>query len=272
MRKVLPARLPNRCYGNNSMISSRNSTIAFETIRSLAVPVCLVAALLVIGLSGCSKGHASDAKPVAASTSRWEPQVRRLERKNARAPKGGVLFIGSSSIRLWSSLKDDMAPVSVVRSGFGGATSEDVLKYAKRLVLPLAPRAVVYYAGDNDLGRSKTLSPTQIRENFERFVKTIRKSNQEPDFYFVSIKPSPKRFKDWPRMRAANDLVAKLARRDKRIHYIDVASAMLDRSGHVRKELFRKDGLHLNERGYALWTASIQPLLQSRVGPNPLYL
>ena len=234
--------------------------------------ICLFVTLAMSSAGGCSKSQAEGIKPVADPPTRWESQVRNLERKNARAPKGGVLFIGSSSIRLWSSLKDDMAPVSTIRSGFGGATSSDVLRYAKRLVLPHAPRAVVYYAGDNDLGRVKFLSPTQIRTNFQRFVQLVRKSDQQPDFYFVSIKPSPKRMKEWPRMRAANVLMASLAERDRHIHYIDVASSMFDKHGHVRTELFRKDGLHMNERGYALWTAKIQPLLQSRVGPNPLYL
>ena len=268
----MPAIATDQCYGIFSMKVCFTSAHALTKRSSFWLRAWLLGAIAMGIASGCNTSHAEPAKPVAAASARWESQVRSLERRNSRAPKGGVLFIGSSSIRLWSSLKDDMAPVSTIRSGFGGATSSDVLRYAKRLVLPHAPRAVVYYAGDNDLGRAKVLNPTQIRENFQHFVASVRESGQQPDFYFVSIKPSPKRMKQWPRMKAANQLVDALAQSDKRIHYIDVASAMLDEHGRVRAELFRKDGLHMNERGYALWTATIQPLLQSRVGPNPLYL
>ena len=122
------------------------------------------------------------------------------------------------------------------------------------------------------MGRREILNATQIRDNFLKFVKTVRDAGQSPDFYFVSIKPSPKRMKRWPMMRKANKLMAALASHERHIHYVDVATMMFDKQGHVRKELFREDGLHMNPRGYALWTAKIQPLLQSQVGPNPLYL
>ena len=208
------------------------------------------------------------------SPQRWEPHIRKLEQyaRSHSSNSGGVVFVGSSSIRLWRGLAQDMAPVRVLRQGFGGAQTLDVLHYAKRLVLPHSPRAVVYYAGDNDLANKPPPPAGQVRAHFAKFVKTIRQSGQSPEFYFVSIKPSPRRFGYWPQMEKANHLMEELAWRDAGIHYVDIASAMLGADGLPRPELYADDGLHMSPRGYALWTRILKPILQSQVGPNPLFL
>ncbi|MDD9944915.1 MAG: SGNH/GDSL hydrolase family protein [Myxococcales bacterium] len=215
------------------------------------------------------------AQPVDThSVMRWEETIRRFERRDAqRAPlRGSVVFVGSSSLRLWKSLDEDMAPITVINRGFGGARTDDVLHYADRIVLPYAPRAIVYYAGDNDLGRDRAPTPESVTANFRRFVQRVEQSGQRPEIYFVSIKPSPTRMKNWDRMKAANDQVRALASAHPMVTYLDVAGEMLDEQGRVRPELFSSDGLHMNPRGYALWTSIIRPVLETQVGPNPLYL
>ena len=215
------------------------------------------------------------AQPVDThSVTRWEETIRRFERRDARrAPRrGGVVFVGSSSVRLWKTLAEDMAPMPVVNRGFGGARTDDVLYYADRIVLPYTPRAIVYYAGDNDLGRDEAPTPESVTDNFRQFVSRIEQSGQRPEIYFVSIKPSPRRMKSWDRMAAANDRVRLFASTHPSVTYLDVAREMLDDAGRVRNGLFSRDGVHMNARGYALWTSIIRPALETQVGPNPLYL
>lgn len=230
----------------------------------------LVALLgLTCGQHGVSKADAGVAKH---GETRWESHIQRLEQRSVDAVPGSVVFVGSSSIRLWDSLSEDMEPMRVVHNGFGGALTREVLHYADRLVTKYQPRAVVYYAGDNDLGHPGQSTPERVRNNFRAFVKKVRATGQQPDIFFVSIKPSPRRVERWPEMRRANHIIHLDAQRDSQLHFIDVSRAMLDSNGRARQELFRSDGLHLNERGYAIWTTLIKPTVQDQLGRNPYYL
>lgn len=205
---------------------------------------------------------------------RWAEIVERFEAKDrVREPSpGSVVFVGSSSIRLWRTLEQDLAPTPVLNRGFGGSRTDDVLHYMDRLVTAYRPQAVVYYAGDNDLGRDRVPTPQSVSENFRRFVERMRTEGQGVPVYFVSIKPSPQRMPRWPAMAEANRLVEAYAARQDDVTYLDVASPMLDERGQVRPELFSEDGVHMNERGYALWTSIVRPVIHTQVGPNPLYL
>jgi lysophospholipase L1-like esterase len=190
-------------------------------------------------------------------------EVRRLEaRSRAHAPEpGGIVFTGSSSIRLWSSLGEDLAPLPVSNQGFGGSHIAHVSRYAPRIVLPHRPRMVVLYAGDNDLaGGDKT--PESVAADFGAFAETVHAELPEARIYFVSIKPSILRRARWPAMRRANELIAAACARDERLVFLDVATAMLGEDGAPRPELFRWDRLHLNDEGYALWTSILRPRLE----------
>jgi lysophospholipase L1-like esterase len=189
-------------------------------------------------------------------------EVWRLEARNrAEPPKpGGIVFVGSSSIRMWSSLARDMAPLPVSNQGFGGSHIEHVIEYAPRLVLPHQPRLIVLYAGDNDLaGDDKT--PESVSADFGVLVGRIHASLPETRIYFLAIKPSILRWERWPRMRDANERIAAACGDDPRLVYVDVATPMLGPDGAPREELFAFDGLHLNEAGYALWTSILRPRL-----------
>lgn len=190
-------------------------------------------------------------------------EVRRLETRNRAQPPepGGIVFVGSSSIRLWSRLARDMAPLPVSNQGFGGSHIEDVIRYAPRLVLPHRPRLVVLYAGDNDLaGDDKT--PESVSADFGVLVSRIHATLPETRIYFIAIKPSILRWDRWPAMRDANERIAAACADDPRLVYVDVATPMLGPDGNPREELFVFDGLHLSEEGYALWTSILRPRLQ----------
>ena len=197
-----------------------------------------------------------------ASTDPWEAEIARFEAADRAAPPqpGGVVFVGSSSIRMWSTLADDFPGTYVLSRGFGGSRIADATRHAARIVLPYRPRLVVLYAGDNDLAEGRT--PDQVLADVEAFVATVHREAPATPVVFVSIKPSPARAALLPAMREANALVRAYARRTRGVRYVDVFEPMLDADGAPRAELFGPDRLHMNTRGYALWTRIIAPELR----------
>jgi lysophospholipase L1-like esterase len=201
----------------------------------------------------------------AATTidSRWRDSFEgfaRADRERAPAP-GGVLFVGSSSIRLWDGLETQFGDnMHIVKRGFGGSRLVDVTQYLDRLVLPYRPRLIVVYAGDNDLAEGR--SPSVVLQSFEAFVEGVHAELPETRIAYVSIKPSPLREDKMAAARATNKLIADYVASKSGLSYIDIFSGMLGSDGHPRRELFRPDLLHLNTTGYALWKAAIRPYLE----------
>lgn len=200
---------------------------------------------------------------------RWKESFDAFdEADRAAAPRpGGVLFVGSSSIRLWNDLETQFEdPVAVVKRGFGGSRLQDTTDHLQRLVLPYKPRVVVVYAGDNDLAEGRT--PQQVLQSFADFVAGVHAALPATRIAFVSIKPSPLREKLMQLAAQTNALIAAYCRGDARLDYVDVYSAMLGADGRPRDELFQADRLHLNAQGYALWKSVIAEHLVARSAPS----
>lgn len=211
-------------------------------------------AALGFGLGGWAL-HAR-AQTAADPSPRWQASLDAFADADRRqAPSaGGVLFVGSSSIRLWDGLEQAFASPSravVLKRGFGGSRMADCTALVDRLVLPYRPRLVVVYAGDNDLAEGRT--PQQVLESFGGFVERVRQALPDTRIAYLSIKPSPLRAALLPAVRETNALIAGFARETPNLDFIDVFTPMLDDAGRPRAELFRDDALHLNEAGYALW-------------------
>jgi len=193
------------------------------------------------------------ADPAAPEEAPFEAEIRAFEVADAKKPPapGGVLFVGSSSIRLWATLAEDFPDHHVVNRGFGGSRVADSTRYADRIVLPYKPKTIVLYAGDNDVAGGR--SPREVRADFEAFVEKVRSAMPETRVLFIAIKPSVARWKLVDKIREANRLVREFAEADDRLGYIDIFTPMLGDDGMPREELLVADGLHLNEKGYALW-------------------
>lgn len=167
-------------------------------------------------------------------------------------PPGGVLFVGSSSIRLWTGLETEFQSLPVVvKRGFGGSRMLDCARHLHQLVQPYRPRLVLVYAGDNDLAEGRT--PQQVLQAFSAFVDGVRQTLPATRIAYISIKPSPARVALMPRIREANDLIRAYTLQTRNTDFIDVYTPMLDAHGQPRPELFRDDLLHLSPQGYALW-------------------
>ena len=190
----------------------------------------------------------------------FESEIRAFERADAADPPqpGQVLFLGSSSIRRWSSLERDMAPFRVLNRGFGGSQLEHVIHFFDRIVAPYKPRAIVLYEGDNDLAGDTGKDSDDVFEDFELFVTRVREALPETRVHFLSIKPSPTRWHRWSEMSAANQKIADWSKATKRLDYIDVASVLLGSDGRPRADFFLTDGIHLNPDGYRAWATIVR--------------
>ncbi|WP_428480939.1 SGNH/GDSL hydrolase family protein [Pseudoxanthomonas mexicana] len=199
--------------------------------------------------------------PEQVSSPAWETDMQRFEAADAQSPppRGGVLFIGSSSIRFWDTLAQDFPGVPVINRGFGGSELRDSTWYADRIIVPYAPRQILIYAGDNDLNAGRT--PQQLRADFVAFVERVRRDLPKAKIAYISNKPSPSRAQLLPVQREANTLIAAEAQR-LGVHYIDIFTPMLDARGQPDESLFIEDRLHMNRAGYVIWQRAIAPYLK----------
>jgi len=201
------------------------------------------------------------ATAVDKGTARWEARVGRyLERdKSQHPPEGAVVFAGSSSIDIWSTLKTDFPGIPVVNRGIGGTHLGDLPDFAPQLILPLHPRILVVYAGDNDLADGRSVA--EVIAAFDKMRSQFHAAEPEAKLVFIALKPSPLRKALLPRMREANQKIFQLCQADPRCRFVDVFAPMLDAKGEPRTDLFGPDNLHMNQAGYRLWTSLVAPAI-----------
>ncbi|MEO6799707.1 MAG: SGNH/GDSL hydrolase family protein [Rhodanobacter sp.] len=179
-------------------------------------------------------------------------------------PTGAVLFIGSSSIRFWKTLAGDFPDVKTINRGFGGSEIDDATFFADRIVAPYHPRAIVMYAGDNDIADGD--SPAHVRDDFAEFVRKARSLDPGVPIAFIAIKPSVARKALLPQIREANALVRQYAAGEPGVTYLDMFTPMMGKNGQPQAQWFVGDGLHMTRKGYALWVSIVRPWLD-RVVP-----
>ena len=199
---------------------------------------------------------------VLAKPAAWLPEIDTLTRDDAThpPPANGIVFVGSSSIRFWTTLATDFPGLPVIGRGFGGSELADSVYYLDRVVLPYRPRTVVLYAGENDINAGK--SPEAVADDFREFCARVRATLPGAQIIYIAMKPSPSRWAKHALFEQGNALIAAACARDPRLKFVDVWPAMLDTTGHPRPELFRADLLHMNPTGYAIWIRLLAPLLK----------
>lgn len=192
---------------------------------------------------------------------RWETEIAGIEQRlrSNPPPKDGVVFAGSSSIRLWN-LNKSFPGKNYINVGFGGSEIRDSTHFADRVIIPLAPRTIVFYAGDNDIAKKRT--PEQVRDDFTAFVNRIHAQLPKTKIVYLPVKPSLARWKLYEVQKSANALVKSVCEKDVRLVYVDLVSITLGGDGLPRPEFFVKDGLHLSEAGYAAWTEAVKKAIE----------
>jgi len=196
------------------------------------------------------------------SPARWEKSIVEIEQRIAsgKSTPGAVLFVGSSSIRLWK-LEASFPNMVTVNHGFGGSFLSDSVHFFDRIVVPVKPTAIVIYAGDNDIASEKT--PETVYDDFQQFVAAVRTKLPEcRQVVYIGIKPSVKRWTLAERIQQANALIKADCDKDPLLEYADVWGPMLTSEGTPNADLLVDDGLHMNEKGYEIWTAAVNSVMK----------
>lgn len=175
--------------------------------------------------------------------------------------KGQTLFVGSSSFTFWKDVQQYFPNHSIINRGFGGSGLRDLIRYADEIIIPYQPKQIIIYCGENDLADSVGTKPRQVLRRYKTLISIIRKKLKHIPVVFISIKPSPSRWKLEPVFVQTNKLIKRWVNRDHQSRYVDVHGAMLLTDGSVNPELFIKDNLHMNAKGYAIWQKLIEPVL-----------
>ena len=215
-------------------------------------------AALALGASMATLARGAEAPP--CDIQRWEAAIAKFEKQDANdpPPKDAVLFVGSSSIVGWDVAKG-FPDLPVVNRGFGGSNFCQAAHFVPRIVVKYQPRVIVLYSGDNDVAAGK--SAEQVHADFAAFVAAVRKSLPETPIVVISIKPSIARWKLRETMQAVNQLIAADCKEKDHLYFIDVWPTMLGEDDLPRKEIFRDDGLHMNDEGYKRWVDVVRPTL-----------
>jgi lysophospholipase L1-like esterase len=224
----------------------------------------LLLLLLCLAATECSRERYTNTAPPFVpdyALDRYEAVIRKYEsRDSLQAPAPDfVAFGGSSSIYFWETLQQDMAPTGTLNYGFGGSTFPEVFYYAERTLLRHNPKTIVLYC-ENDLFGDRPKTPAQVLDDYVRLVQKIRQKLPKTQLFFISLKPSPARWRRWSESVETNRLIAEFIKKDKRHAYIDITEAML-KNGRPDPLIFKSDSLHMNAEGYRRWTAVVRRAL-----------
>ena len=202
---------------------------------------------------------------------RWQTEIEQLEQLDSQEtdPEHAILFIGSSSVRLWDTIAEDMAPWTTIRRGYGGAKISDLAVFVERLVNPHEFDALAIFVANDITGAKDDKTPEEVLEIYRYLVATVRKTKPTQPIYFISITPTSARFQVWETSKRANQLIEKYSQSDPSLHYIDTADRYLNSDGTPNDRLFRDDKLHLNRDGYKLWGEIIQAELSQSLPRSP---
>jgi lysophospholipase L1-like esterase len=226
-----------------------------------------LALTLWASLSCCLLTQAADTRKQPPEV-RWAKDIGAFEAadKTNPPPKDAVLFIGSSSIKRWTSVAEAFPGHKVINRGFGGSQIADSVAFVGRIVTPYQPKLVLLYAGDNDIASGK--SPETVLSDFKAFVAKIHAALPRTRIVFIAVKPCPSREKFLEQVKTANRLVQDYCGTDERLLFADVFTPMLTPEGRPRADLCVKDMLHLNPQGYEIWASILRPIVDKCDPPN----
>ncbi len=184
--------------------------------------------------------------------------------QNDPFPKGGTVFVGSSSIRMLD-IPTVFPGIEALNRGFGGAHISDLNHYLEKALLQYEPTTVVFFCGGNDLWSGK--SPAQVMEDFNEFTTRLFTRVPKAELIVLAWRPSIARFSIIDQERSFNAMLEAAAQQEGRMVYLEGSySRYLNGRGYPREELFLSDGLHMNAAGYEIWGEILRPLLK------PLFL
>lgn len=238
-------------------------------LRLLALALFLSASSSIC----CAQDKTNPSDPLAQyrkqAETQWEAEISKLEKLDQEQadPKDPVLFIGSSSIRLWKSLAADLAPRTVINRGYGGAKFSDLAVYVDRIVNPHEFQALVIFVANDIVGKEDDKSPEEVARLFKYVVSRVRVKHPTAPIFLIAITPTPSRFKAWPEIRKANLALEEACKADPNLHFIATEKSYLDTEGQPIPKYFVQDMLHQNEEGYKVWAELVRQSLNKVLQP-----
>lgn len=174
--------------------------------------------------------------------------------------KGGIVFTGSSSIRRWTTLKEDFSALPVLNRGFGGSVANDLIVYADTVVFRHEPKVLVIYTGSNDLNAKLTVQ--EALDDYTKFLNLVHERSPNTRVIVTSVKIAIKRLTQIPQVHELNQKLAEWASGKSWLRYVDTTSYLADAKGQPIRDYYVDDLLHLSPAGYAKWTEILTPVLK----------
>jgi lysophospholipase L1-like esterase len=217
---------------------------------------CLRLSFVVAGILIATLSTAQDTLP------KFYNEIQEFKKQDSinPPPKNAIVFIGSSSFRMWKNLQEMFPGYPIINRGFGGSSLPDVQRYVDDIVFRYQPKQVVIYAGENDLP-GDSVDSRIVTDRFKKLFNTIRQRLPGVPIVYISMKPSPSREKYLATMRQANQMINNFLWQQRNVGYVDVYSKMIDASGNPNPQLFLEDKLHMNQNGYLIWQEALRPYL-----------
>lgn len=191
---------------------------------------------------------------------RFENEIARFDslNKTEKHSKDAVLIIGSSYVRLWKNIREDLKYKDIIHRGFGGSNLSEVAYYAKRIIYPHDPKAIFFYVGNDIVDGVRDKTPLQVLELFKYVVSVIRAKYPDIPITWFAVSPSEKRWTVWHKIQEANKLIEEYCHVTQGLHYVSATKKFLDKKGNPNKALYLNDKLHYNEAGYKVWGKAIR--------------
>jgi lysophospholipase L1-like esterase len=191
----------------------------------------------------------------------WENEISAFEASDRTnpPPQHAILFIGSSTIRFWTTLAQDFPGEPVINRGFGGSEILDSTHFADRILFPYAPKTIFFRAGGNDIAAGKP--PAAVFQDFKDFVALVHSKLPDTEIFFIGWNPTVLRWNNRDKEKILNDSVKGFSSQTPYVKYIETSDMVIGADGKPRPELFRDDGLHFNAAGYKLLVARVRPYL-----------
>ena len=151
----------------------------------------------------------SPAEEAAKRWKQYQPAFDAFAEQDRVTPfaPGGIVFVGSSIFRQWTTVPEQMAPLPVLNRAFGGSRTGDQLARFDQVVTPYAPKVIVYYCGSNDLKAGAVAEdPAAIFARFRAFSERVQATLPQTRIIFVSSTRSPDRVGRWEQVDHYNAL------------------------------------------------------------------
>ena len=220
----------------------------------------LFAALVLCASAGFAADEVLSDKSSSAKIMALYSKTLAAAQKEPPAP-GSIICIGSSHMQLWKSVKEDLAPLTVVNYGIGGSRMTQAADlFIDNLAIPFKPRAVILYEGSNDINAGT--KPETVLANFQRIHRKLHAALPEARLYVLGVVPSPgKRFEKIAELKKTNELLAKECATQPWMKFIDTTSPLLGADGKPKEELFKPGDIHMLPAGYVVWKSVIAPVI-----------